>query len=147
MTREEIYSGDYFDEMPDITVVANKDGYQAGSFVDFGSNRAVSDLTLLTGNHDMHGIFLAQGESVKKGAGINDASLIDVAPTVLHVMGCKVPEDMDGKVLTGIFEAGFMEQHPVAFTEARGEQERSTRRNVPRRSETGPRAAAQPGVH
>jgi len=117
-TREEIYSGDYFNEMPDITVVANKDGYQAGSFVDFGSNRAVSDVTLLTGNHDMHGIFLAKGESVKKGAGINGASLIDVAPTVLHVMGCKVPEDMDGKVLTGIFEAGFMEQHPVAFTEA-----------------------------
>jgi predicted AlkP superfamily phosphohydrolase/phosphomutase len=115
--REEIYSGDYLDEMPDITVVANKDGYQAGSFVDFGSNRVVSDVTLLTGNHDMHGIFLAKGESVNKGSSISGANLIDVAPTVLHVMGCKVPKDMDGRVLTGIFEAGFMEQRPVAFTE------------------------------
>jgi predicted AlkP superfamily phosphohydrolase/phosphomutase len=116
-TRQEIYSGDYFDEMPDITVVANKDGYQAGSFVDFGSNRVASDVTLLTGNHDMHGIFLAKGESVKKGATLTGANLIDVAPTVLHVMGCKVPKDMDGRVLAGIFEAGFMEQRPVAFTE------------------------------
>jgi hypothetical protein len=32
-------------------------------------------------------------------------------------MGCKVPKDMDGRVLAGIFEAGFMEQRPVAFTE------------------------------
>jgi predicted AlkP superfamily phosphohydrolase/phosphomutase len=117
-TRQEIYNGDYFNEMPDITVVANKDGYQAGSFVDFGSNRVASDVTLLTGNHDMHGIFLAKGESVKKGASINGANLIDVTPTILHVLGCKVPEDMDGKVLAGIFDAGFMEGHPVAFTQA-----------------------------
>jgi len=115
--RQEIYSGDYFNEMPDITVIANKDGYQAGSFVDFGSNRVVSDLTLLTGNHDMHGIFLAHGESVNKGSNISEANLIDVAPTVLHIMGCKIPEDMDGRVLTGIFKAGYIEQHPVAFTE------------------------------
>jgi predicted AlkP superfamily phosphohydrolase/phosphomutase len=116
--RQEIYSGTYFDEMPDITVIANRDGYQAGSFVDFGSNRTVSDLTLLTGNHDMHGIFLAKGESVNKGSSISGANLIDVAPTVLHVMGCKVPKDMDGRVLTGIFEEGFIERHPVAFIEA-----------------------------
>lgn len=116
--REEIYSGAYLDEMPDITVVANKDGYQAGSFVDFGSNRTVSDFTLLTGNHDMHGIFLARGKWIKKGFDISDACLIDVAPTILHVMGCAVPRDMDGKVLVDIFEPEFMERHPVAFTEA-----------------------------
>ena len=118
-TKEEIYSGDYFDEMPDITFLPNKDGYQAGSFVDFGSNRIVSDVTLLTGNHDMNGIFLAKGESVKKGAVTNGATIMDVAPTILHVMGCKIPKDMDGKVLTTIFEEKFMEQHPVEFTEPR----------------------------
>ena len=105
--------------------------------MDFGSNRVISDLTLLTGNHDMHGIFLAQGESVNKGSSISDANLIDVAPTVLHVMGCNVPSDMDGKVLAGIFDTGFMEQHPVAFTEpavskreARGEMSAEDQKQV-----------------
>ena len=116
-TKEEIYSGDYFDKMPDITFLSNKDGYQAGSFVDFGSNRTVSDVTLLTGNHDMNGIFFAKGESVKKGAVTDGATIMDVAPTILHVMGCKIPKDMDGKVRTNIFEEEFVEQHPVEFTE------------------------------
>ena len=42
---------------------------------------------------------------------------MDVAPTILHLMGCKIPKDMDGKVLTNIFEEEFVEQHPVEFTE------------------------------
>ena len=117
--KEEIYRGDYFDEMPDITIFSNMDGYQACSIVDFGSNLTVSDVTLLTGNHDMHGIFLAKGESVKKGAVTDGAALMDVAPTILHLMSCKIPKDMDGKVLTTIFEEKFMEQHPVEFTEPR----------------------------
>lgn len=115
--RDEIYSGDYLNEMPDITCLTNKDGYQAGSFVDFGSNRTVSDLTLLTGNHDMNGIFLAKGKWMKQGAVTDGATIMDVAPTVLHVMGCKIPKDMDGKVLTHIFKEEFLEQRPVEFTE------------------------------
>ena len=116
-TKEEIYSGDYYDQMPDITVLSNKDGYQAGSFVDFGSNRVVSDVTLLTGNHDMNGIFIAKGESVKRGDVTDRATLMDLTPTILHLLGCKVPKDMDGKVLTEIFEEEFVKQYPVEFTE------------------------------
>lgn len=115
--KEEIYSGDYYDEMPDITFLSNQDGYQAGSFVDFGSNRTVSDVTLLTGNHDMNGIFLAKGQLVKQGASIHGATIMDLAPTILHVLGCKIPKDMDGKVITSIFEEDFLKQHPVVFTE------------------------------
>lgn len=115
--KEEIYSGDYFNEMPDVTFLANKDGYQAGSFVDFGSNRTTSDVTLITGNHDMDGILLARGESLKKGVSINEANIMDIAPTILYMMGCKIPEDMDGKVLRGIFKEAFVEQYPVEFSE------------------------------
>ena len=116
-TKEEIYSGNYYDEMPDITVLSNRDGFQAGSFVDFGSNRTVSDVTLLTGNHDMNGIFLAKGEPIRKGAVTRSATLMDLTPTILHLLGCKVPKDMDGKVLTDIFVEEFVQQHPVEFTE------------------------------
>ena len=50
-TKEEIYCGEYYDQMPDITFLSNKKGYQAGNFVDFGSNRTISDVTLITGHH------------------------------------------------------------------------------------------------
>jgi hypothetical protein len=32
-------------------------------------------------------------------------------------MGCKVPRDMDGRVLTGLFEEEFLRAHPVEYTD------------------------------
>ena len=31
---------------------------------------------------------------------LDQPRIVDLAPTVLHVMGCPVPDDMDGRVLT-----------------------------------------------
>ena len=32
-----------------------------------------------------------------------DANLVDVAPTILHILKVPIPKDMDGKVLREIF--------------------------------------------
>ena len=34
---------------------------------------------------------------------INNAENIDITPTVLHILGVPIPEDIEGKVLKGIF--------------------------------------------
>jgi len=115
--KEEIYHGDYFDEMPDITFLANKNGYQAGSLVNFGSNHTITDIKLNTGHHHMNGIFIGRGETLKEGVSINGATIMDVTPTILYLMGCKIPKDMDGKVLKGIFKEAFLEKHPIEFME------------------------------
>ncbi|MBW1824824.1 MAG: alkaline phosphatase family protein, partial [Deltaproteobacteria bacterium] len=115
--KEQIYKGDYFDEMPDITFLANKNGFQAGNLLDFGCNRTTTDITINTGHHSMDGILIARGEPLKRDARINRACLIDITPTILYLMGCKIPEDMDGKVLKEIVKEAFLEQHPVEFTE------------------------------
>ena len=124
--REDIYCGDCFDEMPDVTFLANKIGYQAGNLIDFGSNRTITDTTLNTGHHTMDGILLARGESLQKGVSINGSTIMDITPTVLYLMGCKIPEDMDGKVLKGIFKEAFLEKHPVEFMEPK-QAKRETR--------------------
>ena len=41
------------------------------------------------------------------------AEMADVAPTILHLTGQAVPDDMDGKVLSDIFEPEFMQANPV----------------------------------
>jgi hypothetical protein len=49
-----------------------------------------------------------------------------MAPTILHLMGQPVPEDMDGRVLEDLFEPAFIEQNPVragGAAEAEGRQE------------------------
>jgi predicted AlkP superfamily phosphohydrolase/phosphomutase len=52
------------------------------------------------GQHRLHGIFIAYGPAITPGAALAAASLVDIAPTALHLLGLPVPEAMDGRVLT-----------------------------------------------
>ena len=60
-----------------------------------------------SGWHSMQGIFLAAGPMVKAAAGSSPGqapfSLLDIAPSILHVLGCPVPESMDGRILHEVF--------------------------------------------
>ena len=55
--------------------------------------------------HRPHGVFVAAGPPVKHDELLHGASLLDIAPTVLALLGQPVPDDMDGRVLTQIFSA------------------------------------------
>ncbi|MBM4268849.1 MAG: tetratricopeptide repeat protein [Deltaproteobacteria bacterium] len=50
-------------------------------------------------NHRIDGILYLYGESVKPGAAIQGAKLVDVAPTVLALEGIAPAKDMSGRVL------------------------------------------------
>ena len=65
------------------------------------------------GTHRLHGIVIARGPAFKGGAEIANARLIDIAPTLLHLLDVPVPEDMDGKVLTGLFHPEVLSAHAV----------------------------------
>ncbi|WP_193383885.1 hypothetical protein [Pyrococcus yayanosii] len=54
--------------------------------------------------HRLNGIFLAYGPGIKKGYKIENAKIYDIAPTILHIFGLPIPNDMDGRVLMEIFE-------------------------------------------
>ncbi|MBW2014856.1 MAG: alkaline phosphatase family protein [Deltaproteobacteria bacterium] len=54
--------------------------------------------------HREYGIFAAKGPGIKQDDLVFGSSLLDVGPTVLHLMGLPVARDMPGKVLTRIFE-------------------------------------------
>lgn len=52
--------------------------------------------------HRKYGVFIAAGPDFKKDQ-VYGASLLDVAPTILHHFGLPVAEDMEGRVLKDIF--------------------------------------------
>ncbi len=54
--------------------------------------------------HSDYGIIVMNGPNIKKDATIFGASLLDVTPTLLHIFGLPVAEDMDGKVIISPFE-------------------------------------------
>ena len=54
--------------------------------------------------HRQQGIFVAAGPAIKRDELIHGAGLLDIAPTILTLLGLPVAEDMDGRALTRIFE-------------------------------------------
>ena len=66
-------------------------------------------------DHEPQGIFIAAGPGIRPGAKVDDASVLDLTPTLLHYLGLSPAKDMDGKVLTGIFEPDFDAAHPLTY--------------------------------
>jgi predicted AlkP superfamily phosphohydrolase/phosphomutase len=72
------------------------------------------------GTHRLNGILIGCGPVLKTAAEVKNAQLIDLAPTLLYLLGVPVPEDMDGKVLTSAFRPDFLTAHPVRAGDASG---------------------------
>ena len=67
----------------------------------------------ISGGHHLRGIVIASGPGVRKGVRVENASLLDVAPTVLHLLDLPIGADMDGKVMQQLFEPAWSEARPV----------------------------------
>lgn len=100
---EEIYHGPYAASAPDIVCTPADWRYQVFGYQDFVSNRFVESYAEMTGHHRTDGIFFGLGRSFVAGKWIEDARLLDLAPTLLHLVGLPIPSDMDGRVLEEIF--------------------------------------------
>jgi predicted AlkP superfamily phosphohydrolase/phosphomutase len=116
-TKEEAYRGPHLDDGSDITFLPMENNYLANVLMGFTTRKWIMDNPVLFGNHRMDGILIAQGPTLAQGRRVEGANITDVAPTVLHLMGVKVPTDMDGRVLTEIFRDEFLEQKEIEWTE------------------------------
>jgi predicted AlkP superfamily phosphohydrolase/phosphomutase len=103
--REELYHGPHAHLAPDLTVVLSDWRYRTIGLHDFTTNKLISPAFGPTGDHRMEGVFIASGPAFRAGAPLDEgANLLDIAPTVLHLLGIPVPGDMDGRVLTEILD-------------------------------------------
>jgi predicted AlkP superfamily phosphohydrolase/phosphomutase len=100
--KEEIYHGAHLADAPDILFLPrNLETIAFGDF-EFGSNRVIEKSFGVSSSHRMNGIFIASGAGIQNIGEFAGAQLIDLAPTILHLLGLPVPSDMDGRVLTEI---------------------------------------------
>ena len=65
---------------------------------------SVVDIRTAHLDHEPDGILLAAGPGIRAGGRVEGASVLDLTPTLLHYLGLPVAKDMDGKVLTELFE-------------------------------------------
>ncbi len=61
------------------------------------------------------GVIVAVGDVIRQGSRVRKASVLDVAPTLLYLMGLPVARDMEGRVLTELVDPAFSSDNPVTF--------------------------------
>ena len=106
--REEIYQGKQLDFAPDIVFMPRRLEYFGFGEYEFGSHRIIEPMKRgISGTHRMNGIFIAYGADIQPGARLENSHLVDLAPTILHILGVDVPEHVDGRILHEIFQASF----------------------------------------
>jgi predicted AlkP superfamily phosphohydrolase/phosphomutase len=111
LRREEVYRGKHLDQVPDIVVELYP---QYAGLAPLGSGRIVtSHNPRRQGDHRREGIFLAQGPDIVPREIVPRPAISDLAPTILYLLGIPIPREMDGRVLTGMFDPGYVASNPV----------------------------------
>lgn len=112
--KEDLYHGAYLRHAPDIVLEPNV-------FVSFLLRSVEPFEGTAVNYHSRDGIFLAWGPDVTSDTVVSDAEIVDLAPTILHLMNQPVPEDVDGNVLLEIFKSGSdPHDRPVRTREGTG---------------------------
>lgn len=98
---EEIYEGDYVDEAPDIVIDQAPNVHIEGTA---GRNAVFTEPEDdgWIGENKRDALFAAAGPAFSTGE-VDDLSILDLAPTFLHLHGEAVPADMDGRVRSDVF--------------------------------------------
>lgn len=123
--REEVYHGTELEYAPDLIIRWSQDAYwsdarfgKKSSHIFESQYRVPLLKSPISAVHKMNGIFMAYGKNIVSNY-IKGAQIIDIAPTVLYLMGLPIPADMDGKVLTDIFTEDFRKNRKIEFEEKR----------------------------
>jgi tetratricopeptide (TPR) repeat protein len=88
--------------------------------------------------HRPQGIFVLKGPGIRSDARIEGATLLDIAPTVLTLLGLPVGEDMEGKVILSAFDESPQIERIPSWENVEGEDGR-----LPKETEDTNSPAAQ----
>ncbi len=104
--REELYHGTFLDHAPDLIIewqdyaCWGRGSYGKQGMPVFEAQRQFdfSDQPL-SGSHRPEGILIAHGSSIRSGTQIEGPHLLDLAPTILSLLGIEPLPSMDGRLL------------------------------------------------
>lgn len=111
-TKEELYSGPSLGRAPDV-IGLETDGYLFLNWSGDGAGPlfAPPDEHFFSAFHRVQGILAARGPGIPAGREVTGARLLDIAPTILALLGAPLPDNLDGQPLAGLFGPGWGEAH------------------------------------
>ena len=130
-TREDLFAGPFADRAPDLTVVMRNLAYVTRYGHEFGRARGevfTAPLTGESGSHRLDGLLVAGGEGLISNDGrAPAASLMDITPTALHLLGLPIPSHVDGRVLTAYLAAEWRAREARQYDDEGWAQEESAK--------------------
>jgi predicted AlkP superfamily phosphohydrolase/phosphomutase len=112
---DKLYRGENASDLPDLVVKWAGDAPIKTIYSPRIGTLSGDNPDSRTGAHSSHGFFIASGKHIKLGKMVEGASIMDIAPTILYLMGDPVPSDMDGKVLFEMIDEDFKTNNPVRY--------------------------------
>lgn len=118
--KSDLYHGGAADQAPDL-VISWKDGYCGGVVASqfcegVFQDRPRSDYLklVLSGTHRLRGILMAAGPGIRPRMRLSETAIVDLAPTILHLLALPVPDNMDGQVIEELLDSATV-NWPVSY--------------------------------
>ncbi len=109
--REDVYDGDLSKLAPDI-LFGNRPGYAVYPSL---SENLFDYYPVISGDHEPEGIFIASGPAIRENCEIESAHIVDMAPTILYLMGLPIDGNMDGRLIDEMIRGDYLQNHPPEF--------------------------------
>lgn len=113
---EDLYSGPYLDLAPDL-VIEFREGVHVSEAA--GKEGVFHDTGRWRAENVTEGIFVAHGPDVSARGDLGDIRISDIAPSILRMTRCRVPNDMDGEPV-GLNDYPKETREPIRLERASG---------------------------
>jgi len=97
---EDVYDGPYAEIGPDVVLDQAPGVHIEGKI---GTDEAFGSPSTWRGENKDTGMFIGYGADIDESADLADMHILDIAPTVLHLLGAAVTNRMDGTVRRELF--------------------------------------------
>jgi predicted AlkP superfamily phosphohydrolase/phosphomutase len=131
--KEELYSGKFLETSPDLVLLQDQEQYEltprsslhakTRSPIKIPLEEECKKDTKPSGGHRLNGILVVQGKEFRKGCRIDKANIMDLAPTILYLMGLPIESDMDGQIIEQAFSEDFFKDNAPAYSVSHDEKE------------------------
>lgn len=118
--KEDVYHGHYTENAPDLLIVWKADLVVESLELEYKGRKIVTKSHYAdhrSGNHKPYGIFFAEGEAFRPGVRDDSVEIIDLCPLILHLAGCKIPGNLDGRIPEDVLSESFLRDNPPEYFE------------------------------
>jgi predicted AlkP superfamily phosphohydrolase/phosphomutase len=122
--REDLFHGPELAKVPDLLVEFDRYAWLGKGNLKTRSESLWDEIEIeggsdhsYVGSHRHEGIVVLSGPAVARGAPVG-GELVDVAPTLLYLMGEAVPADLEGRVLVEALSPDVLDARPPEYDDA-----------------------------